>query len=730
MKNVLTSLILCLQLVTSSVAQQPTTRQPQKPDEQKPTTPQETADLDVVKITTNLVQLDAVVTDKDGKQVTDLRADEVEILENGKPRAITNFSYINVSGPINVATASPGKETAPSVPTPPRKLRPEEVQRTIALVVDDLGLSFESAHYARKTLRKFLDEYMQPNDLVAIVRTAGGMGALQSFTSDKRRLYAAIDKVKWEPFGRGRISPFVPISSDGLPHRGANDPDDVTAPSEELTEFRDKMFTVGTLGALNYVIQGLRELPGRKSVILLSDGFFITSPGDVSETELMMARVRTIVDRANRASVVINTLDLRGLQVLGLTADDSVSLMDPQQVLARLSNRRVGFINSQEGLIYLASESGGLSIRNTNDLNAGIRRILADQSGYYLIGYRPDESTFDRLKGRTKYHRISLKIRRPGKYNVRMRSGFFGVTDENIKPVEATPQQQFISALLSPFSSSGIQLRLTSVFANDPLLGSVTRSFLHVKASDLTFTSEPDGSQKAVFDILAMTFGDNGKVVDQFAFVHTLRLKPSLFDKAMKNGFTYDVTVPIKKPGAYQLRTALRDQPSGRIGSATQFIDVPDLNKERLAVSGIVLKGVPLERQIQDQSATAKQTGDDSAQEGDPTASIAVRQFRTGMALVYTFIVYNAKIDKSTGRPQLKTQARLFRNGELIFTGDELPFDPGQQTDLKRFGTGGAIQLGTSMTPGEYVLQIIVTDQLAKDKRRQATQWMDFEIVK
>ena len=73
----------------------------------------------------------------------------------------------------------------------------------MALVVDDLGLSFESAYYVRRALKKFLDQQMQPDDLVAIMRTGGGIGALQQFTSDKRQLYAAVEKVKWNPSGRG-----------------------------------------------------------------------------------------------------------------------------------------------------------------------------------------------------------------------------------------------------------------------------------------------------------------------------------------------------------------------------------------------------------------------------------------------------------------------------------------------------------------------------------------------
>ena len=87
-------------------------------------------------------------------------------------------------------------------------------------------------------------------------------------------------------------------------------------------------------------------------------------------------------------------------------------------------------------------------------------------------------------------------------------------------------------------------------------------------------------------------------------------------------------------------------------------------------------------------------------------------------------------MDKDTGKPNLTIQARLFRNGELVFTGNEVPFAAREQSDTTRLGGGGGIQLGTSMQPGEYVLQIVVTDLLVNDRYRVATQWMDFEIVK
>jgi hypothetical protein len=110
-------------------------------------------------------------------------------------------------------------------------------------------------------------------------------------------------------------------------------------------------------------------------------------------------------------------------------------------------------------------------------------------------------------------------------------------------------------------------------------------------------------------------------------------------------------------------------------------------------------------------------------------ANTSVRQFRTGTAMVYGIAIYNAKLDKTTGKPNLTIQARLFRNGELVFSGNAVQYELRDQADPKRLAGGGAIQLGTSLKPGEYVLQVVVSDLLAKEKHRVATQWMDFEIV-
>lgn len=717
------AILLGTQLIVGGFAQQPTpTPTPSPTTQEKPQQPESD---DVVRITTNLVQVDAVITDKDGKPVPDLKPEEIELFEDGRKQKITNLSYqVIESRATEERPASRAVTDKNAPPVPPTRSRPEDVRRTIAIVVDDLGLSFESTHFVRQALKKFVDRQMQSGDLVAIIRTAGGMGALQQFTMDKRQLYAAIERIRWYASGRGGIGAFAPFGGGSL----AEEPpanDSSLIPGEDAEQFRTDVLTVGTLGAVDYVVRGLRELPGRKSVLLVSDGLRLFSRDDPGGNHRVLEAMRRLTDRANRAAVVIYTMDARGLQTLGLTAADNTSGLRPDQVVGLLAGRSSEFSESQDGLIVLAQMTGGIAIRNNNDLSSGIRTVLEDQKSYYLIGYRPEDSTFDRF-GRRKFHHLSLKVTRPGKFKVRMRTGFYGFTDDE-QPKPRTPFQQLIGALVSPFGATGVHLRLTSLFANDPKLGPIMRSILYIDPHDLTFTKEADGFQKTVIDVASITFGDNGVPIDQVGRTYQIRMSDNEYKRIMREGLVYYVTVPLKKAGAYQLRMSLRDSGSERIGSASQFIDAPDIKKKRLALSGIIVRG-----QIPATTSTGApaSAAEEGREEGNAQVSAAVRQFKSGMVVTYGFFIYNSRLDKATSRPQLATQVRLFRDGKELFAGKEIPFDSSGQTDLQRLSAGGAIQLGTDMTPGEYVLQVIVTDLLADKKHRVATQWMDFEIVK
>jgi len=739
------------QFTLTAFAQLPATgpQQPKSP-QSEPQQPARPSEEETVRITTKLVQVDAVITDKNGKLVTDLRPEEVRILEDGRSQKITHFSLIvagNAAGSPRAAlpakSANAVDKSAP--PAPPVTMRPEDVRRTIALVVDDLGLSAESIIDVRRALKKFVDEEMQPGDLVAIIRTGSGIGALQQFTSDKRMLYAAIERVKWYPMGRGGLSAVPRIESspivDALPAAQEAEVQAFLATSENL---REDAITTGTLGALGYVVRGLGELPGRKSILLISDGIKILRPDDMDLTSRVLQGMRRLADLANRASVVIHTMDARGLQTLTQTAADNVMITTwrnptpiQTQLARQLDPRRDGFLESQDGLNYLAQQTGGIFVHNRNDLNEGIHRIMEDQKGYYLIGYRPDESTFDPKTGGRKFHLLTLKVTRRGKFNVRTRNGFYGVTDDEVKVAAGTPQQQVVKALTSPFGAAGVHIRLTSAFANDAQLGSFLSSMLHVRASDLTFTDEPDGWHKAEFDIVAITYGDNGSVIDQVSRTHSIKVRGGTYQHILKEGFVYIVTVPIKKPGAYQLRAALRDHGSERVGSASQFVEVPDIKSDRLLLSGVWLIGVDPTGVKKAESGAASAGSSSAATQSaedlgvmDPTNSAAVRQFHHGQFVQYGVAVYNARLEKATGRPQLRINVRLFRDSKPVFTGEPQEVNSTNAPDLKRVSAAGAIQLGTALVPGEYVLQVIVTDLLADPKHRVTTQWIDFEIVK
>jgi VWFA-related protein len=678
---------------------------------------QQTPDT-VIRINVNLVQVDAVVVDAKDQAVIDLKKEDFVVLQDGKPQAITNFSFIDTkAGVVRNASAKAAPKPAPPVkgappPPPPMASRPKQIRRTVALVVDDLGLSFDSIARVRQALKKYVDQEMQPNDLVAIIRTGAGMGSLQQFTTDKRMLYAAIDHVKYNSFGRVGISSFAPLQAVT-----PNDIDTSNADNE-----REQIFSAGTMGAIQYVVEGLKELPGRKSVALFSENLKLMYNGEQSQR--VQDSIKHLGDAANRASVVIYSIDPRGVVYTGLTAADNTSGRTPQQISQVNMDRSQQMFDSQEGMVILAHETGGLFMQNTNDISGALTKVMDDGNGYYLLGYHPDASTFDLKTGQPKFHSLAVRVKRPG-LHVRYRSGFFGTSDRETAPVPRTRLAQIAHALSSPFGTGALHLRLTTLFSQTEKSGPYVNSLLYFDPRELEFTDEPDDWHKAVIDVVCMTFGDSGQSVDTTDKTWTVRLKGDTYRNVLKTGLVYSVHVAVKKPGAYQMRVVLRDATSEKIGSASQFIDVPDINKGRLALSGIVLRAdLP-------QAATAPNGPDhpegQQSTEVDPEGTPAVRIFKPGTAIMYGYQILNAQADNAK-QPELEVQTRLFRDGEQVYTGKPAPMAFSGQNDPKRLIGGGRMQLGGKITPGDYVLQVIVTDKLAKEKYRIATQSMDFEI--
>ncbi|MET0623543.1 MAG: VWA domain-containing protein [Pyrinomonadaceae bacterium] len=713
---------------------------------------------EVVRITSNLIQVDAVVLDAEGRQVTDLTADDFELSEDGRARPITNFSYVDTS-PEGASSSKPAggvPQTAKTdarpnaskgaVTLPPARVRPEAARRRIAFVVDDLGLSFQATAYVRNFLKDFARKQMRPGDLVAVVRTSAGVGALQQFTGDPRLVERAVELVRFRPGFRAPTGSFAAPSEQ--PKDDGAEKDSGGGKSEAGAPGRDSLFTVGTLGALNYVLRGAAEMPGRKSVVLITEAAGVFRLGgrgaDVREYLQRMA------DLANRASASVYELDASDLTPgrLGssaglVTAPSSAPSQtssgggsgpggQPGTVspgaavagapantgLAEMVRSAGSFggdrtrYETKEALRYLSRQTGGAQV-------FGVERVLEDQRGYYLIGYRPDAQTFDPQRAGRAFHNITLRVKRPG-LRVRHRTGFYPAADADLAAAQPTTRAgRLLRALTSPLASGSIGLSLTPLFGNDAQTGSYVRALIHVDARALKFAEEPDGFRKASVEVLAVTLGESGKPLDSANGVEAIRVGAADYERLLETGLRYTLKVPVKSPGAYQLRVAVIDEANEQVGSANELVEVPDFNNGRLALSGIVLSGRPAE-------AAAGVAPTPAELEADP----AVRRLRAGMELRYDFHIYNARLDPATGRPRLQVQVRLFRDGQTAYEGKLAAFETTQQDDLKRLVAGGGVKLSRAAAPGQYTLQVVVTDLLAEGESRAATRWIDFEIVR
>jgi len=202
-----------------------------------------------------------------------------------------------------------------------------------------------------------------------------------------------------------------------------------------------------------------------------------------------------------------------------------------------------------------------------------------------------------------------------------------------------------------------------------------------------------------------------------------VRVPSAAYEQLLRDGLVYSVSVPIKLPGPYQVRLALRDSSSGRLGSDSQFVEVPNARKKQLSVSGLaVQRADPFIGSGGRQNANY-QTGPNSASGGP-----AVRRFNAGDLLTYSYLIYGGQPSKGTSVPHLLSQIRLFRVGKEVFTGNETPVTVSQMSSGGGIVAVGTFKLGERLEPGEYFLQVIVSDKLAPEKQI-SDQWIDFEIV-
>lgn len=689
-----------------------------KPEPEKP----------LAHVNVDLAQMDVVVTDAKGNHVTDLKPQELEILENGKPQHIINFSF--VPGARGVSTANTSANAMPAddarnaaPPLPPNAAG--ETTRTIVVIVDDLGLGEQSFAAVHAALQRFVGQQVGPGDLVAIVTTSGRLGSLQCLTSDKRLLRAAVAKLRSIPSHRtvagdrnftcvyynamnATKDPGAPLDEDAyLGWRARFGGKQALDALQELqNDQRSLYYGLLSLSVFRRVVDSLRDLPGRRSILLFSEGLPLVRAQGAGETNSQITDAyEAFINHANRSGISVNTIDPRGLIATFETADDDGCSA------AKMSELTL----TQLQLAGLARRTGGISIYNDNDIAGAVERVMNDQAGYYLVTYKPapaakgghSDPGFRKIKIRVT--RSALKLR----YHNSLYERETGQASRESAP--ARGEDPLVSAVASPFATRGVRIRFASRYWDGgPGVGSVLDTLLQIDARDLTFLPDGAGRRKANFDILALISGSAAKPLNTVEKNYTVSLTGAAWQRALREGLVQKLQMRLKHPGAYQLRGAVRDRYSGRLGSASEFIEAPDLTRGRLVLSGIALSGKP------------GKTG----QNAEPPAaeSFGRLRFRAGETVLYACQILNAH-PAPDGSLNVEAHVALYHDGTALETSAPIKIDPSGQTSAERLVFENSFRLGKQLTPGDYTLRIAVADKNAPDRHATAIQAAGFEIV-
>jgi VWFA-related protein len=659
----------------------------------------------VVRISAQLVQIDVIVSDKAGKAIAGLKREDFELFDNNKVQDISHFAYETTRSRSVVHDL---EETR----TLPKAITAAEVKRVLAFVVDTLHMKPENLYRTRQMIENFIDKQMEPGDLALILPTAGGSGLFQQFTSDQRLLRRAADRLRPFIFSndttpyRSMGNPFGQSSSAASPMgmgRGGRTAQPRIPQTQSLGGNPDPIEEAdvrATLTTLNNLINSMKQLPGRKLALFVSEGLRIFQT-DTSQD------LRQTTDLAARADVVFYTIDPRGLDPLTISAADDVGDQDPTDFL---SNKRDDFRESQDSLNAIALDTGGKFFRDNNDIKRGLANMLDENSGYYLLGFQPEGSKWD-----GKYHKLKVAVRGRSDLTVSFRKGYVAHDDKPRVKENADPQvAENIAAISSPLVRRDIDLQLTPFYRDDSKQQPVITTLLHIDASQLHF-DQVDGRYKDVLKLIGFVLDTNGKTVDGFSEDLTLNLLPEHYEQSIKNGFLATRVLSVK-PGIYQMRVLVREGDTGKLGTANNYIEVPNLKTDRLALSSIFTSPP------RDQQGKTPE----SAGQG---ATLSQRRFKRGSQIEYELIIYNAASEGHDSQTLLEMRTRVMQGGRAVYTGQTRPVQPIlESTPPKRIITGGALTLG-QLAPGDYTLEVTVTDKLRKKESRAVVrQEIDFSV--
>ena len=649
------------------------------------------------------VTVDVVVTDKKGVPAVGLTPADFQILEDDKAQKIASFDAVEVP-----ATASAATPTRPRIST---NFSPEmRTGRSFVVVFDDIHLTPHQAHRAKGAVAEFLRTGVREGDRVSLVATGGGAWWSTRMEAGRDELIAMLKRLdgrhipdnapdRMSDYEAMRIHVyrdaqaeavvarrFETFGATGRSNSGAEsmniDGDPMVRGRASEIYYQSVSRNRITLQVLQRVLTSLAANKGRKSVILVSEGFIYDPNLDEFKGTLIASR---------RSNAAIYFLDTKGLQgsMPYMSAEFGPNI-DNQDLGAAFIDQ----MSEAEGAESLAVDSGGFVVKNTNDLARGISRIADESRSYYLIGYNPTDARRD---GRFRKIRVKL-VGRKG-LQVRARKGYYAPLDEAAAakaaakaPTGVDPAVQ--AALDSPYDEKEVPLRMSSYVFNETLLGKAsTLVATEIDLRPFAFAEESGRFVDTVEFLLIVAHRETGEFFRYDQKVE-MRLQGETRDKLFRSWYPIVRDFELA-PGGYQAKIVVRDKNSGRIGTVVHEFEVPDLSQFRVSTPVV---SDTLQGQGEDKKATPR------------PAVLARRSFPPGATLYASFEVYGAGKEKPTGMPRVTNGHSIRRtDGTVVTAVDPTRIMP---TSLGKLSRIIGSPLGDA-APGDYELVLTFKDEVA-----------------
>ena len=522
----------------------------------------------------NMVSAPVVVRDSKGHAVSNLAQEDFQLTDNGKPQLLKRFSAENYGEEKPKPAATPASGAA---------AQPVEMPgRFVALVFDDLHTKFANLVWARQAAEKFIAS-RRPTERIALYTTSGQNGI--DFTDDRdkltKELRALRSNVK-EGVGAGECPEINYYLADLIVNHvddrllGAITEEVYTCPgtSEQLPreEAEHKVKNVArhslmegdwnarqALTTLRAVVGKLATAPGRREIVLISDGFLVLDDQREMESELFEAAIR--------ANVIVNGLGARGLEAFVAGGDASSRGARSAESGRVKASYQTSEANATEAVLAeAASGTGGRLFKGSNDIEGGMERIAGLPECVYILAFSPQNLKYD-----GKYHTLKVTLRNGKGLTVEARRGYYA-PNRRVDPKEQT-RQEIQAAFFSTEDMREIPTEMETQFFKTGDEATVD-ILAKVDLKALNFRKEAERNRNDL-TIVSGLFDENGNYVSGIQKVVEMRMKDATLAARMSSGIAVRTSISGVKTGRYAVRMVVRDAEGQELTALSGGVEIP-----------------------------------------------------------------------------------------------------------------------------------------------------------